>query len=331
MRLFIWKSRKDEPWQHGSNGERILDGEYSFTRYLAAKKSVDDRALNSRVWQTLARSLPVSKSGEPLRVLEIGAGIGTMLERALSWGLLAQADYTAIDQDGGNLAHAQARLPRWGKAQGYRVSVLLDSLRFEKGNQIVTARLLQADLFDFLKRQASRGPQTWDLLIAHAFLDLVDLPTTLAPLLELLVPGGLFYFTLCFDGATLLEPAIDSSFDEQVQRLYHQTMDQRFVAGRPSGDSRTGRHLFAYLNAVSAEILAAGSSDWVVYPGGNSYPEDEAYFLHFIINTLYQALLGHPDLDPDRFERWVAARHAQVERGEMVYIAHQLDFVGKRA
>jgi len=29
-----------------------------------------------------------------------------------------------------------------------------------------------------------------------------------------------------------------------------------------------------------------------------------------------------------QFERWAAARHTQIERGELVYIAHQLDFMG---
>jgi hypothetical protein len=33
-------------------------------------------------------------------------------------------------------------------------------------------------------------------------------------------------------------------------------------------------------------------------------------------------------LDPVRFEAWIAERHAQIERGELVYIAHQLDFFG---
>ena len=32
---------------------------YSLTRYLAAKKSVDDRALNWRVWQRWERPLPI--------------------------------------------------------------------------------------------------------------------------------------------------------------------------------------------------------------------------------------------------------------------------------
>ena len=48
--------------------------------------------------------------------------------------------------------------------------------------------------------------------------------------------------------------------------------------GQPSGDSRTGRRLFHALRACGAEVLAAGSSDWVVHPVGGAYLHDEAYF-----------------------------------------------------
>ena len=53
-----------------------------FQRYLSAKKSVDDRALNQHVWQSLHAALCIqSEPAAPLRVIEIGAGIGTMVER----------------------------------------------------------------------------------------------------------------------------------------------------------------------------------------------------------------------------------------------------------
>jgi hypothetical protein len=105
-------------------------------------------------------------------------------------------------------------------------------------------------------------------------------------------------------------------------------MDERLTAGKPSGDSRTGRHLFAHLRSAGAEILASGSSDWIVFPSPSGYPQDEAYFLHFMIHTIYTALQGVPELDPTHLESWAAERHVQIERGELLYIAHQLDFAG---
>lgn len=308
----------------------MIPDSYSFTRYLEAKKTVDDRALNRPVWAALAAHLPPGSPEAPRQVLEVGAGTGVMLERMLAWGLLGSAGaagYTAIDALPENVAEANHRLPRWAPTLGFAAThQALDGWLLQRPGQTVSAEFLAADLFEFARQEANQG--RWDLLVAHAFLDLFHLPSVLPVLFGLLRPGGRFYFTINFDGATLLEPALDPAFDELVQGLYHRTMDERRTAGRPSGDSRAGRHMFAHLRQAGAELLAAGSSDWVVFPGPHGYPADEAYFLHFIIHTIGSALAGHPELDPGRFERWVAARHAQVERHELVYIAHQLDFAG---
>ena len=61
--------------------------EYSYARYLAAKKTVDDRALNRYIWQRLHQE--ISARPNLLRIVELGAGIGTMVERLVEWGLLA--------------------------------------------------------------------------------------------------------------------------------------------------------------------------------------------------------------------------------------------------
>jgi hypothetical protein len=182
------------------------------------------------------------------------------------------------------------------------------------------------DVFDFIKqREPNAG---YDLLIAHAFLDLIDLTTSLSLILSLIRPGGHFYFTINFDGETILEPAIDPAYDALVIELYHRTMDAREVAGRHSGDRHTGRHLFHLLQTAGAQIKAAGSSGWTVFAGSGGYPEDEAYFLHFIIHTIESALKDHPEIDAPRFASWIDTRHTQIEQKELIYIAHQIDFVG---
>ena len=301
---------------------------YHFTRYLAAKKSVDDRALNRHVLESLARALPVATPATPLRALEIGAGIGTMLERLLDRGLLTYATYTAIDVEAENIHEARRRLPAWAANRGFRMEESQGQLCFQRGGRSICLELEALDLFDFTARE--QGRRAWDLLIAHAFLDLVDIPTSLPILLCLLRPGGLCYFTIVFDGATMFQPETDAALDAEIERLYHQTMDRRISAGKPSGDSQAGRHLFSHLQAAGVQLLDAGSSDWVVFAGPHGYPADEAYFMHFIIHTIQSALAGQPDLDPVRLAEWIAQRHAQVEEGSLVYIAHQLDFVGRR-
>lgn len=297
---------------------------FSFPRYLASKQTVDDRALNGRVLQRLRNELPERR---PLQVVEAGAGIGSMLVRLLEWGLLAQADYTAIDESLENIAYATDWLPLKARQLGLNVEKNQGLLRLFGQGRDVRLQLLVGDILDNASSQPAKVGLQADLLIAHAFLDLLPLPDGLLPLFSLLLPGGLAWLTLNFDGVTIFEPAIDPPFDAQVEALYHRSMDARIIGGQPSGDSLTGRHLFSHLDQAGVEILEAGASDWVVFPHQAVYPADEAYFLHHILYFFETSLKGHPDLDQPRFAGWLATRHAQVERGELVYIAHQMDFL----
>ncbi len=229
---------------------------YSFTRYLAAKKSVDDRALNKTVWKSLARTVAAYPVEDRIRVLEIGSGIGTMVERALDWGLLTRATYLAIDAEPANISEAASRLPSWAAENGYTIEGPdSHNVRLQSQEQDVLARLETAELFEFLARES--GNSKWDLLIANAFLDLIDVPATLPKLFSLLKPGGLFYFTITFDGATIIQPKIDAAFDAQIEALYHETMDRRVIGGKHSGDSRTGRHFFEHARTAGRD--ATGS------------------------------------------------------------------------
>jgi SAM-dependent methyltransferase len=301
---------------------------YSFTHYLAAKKTVDDRALNQHVWQSLVNSLFPLTPDEPLRVIEVGAGIGTMIERLLERDVLGRAAYTAIDAEPQNVLEARRRLPLWAGQNGYCLTEGRgEQLCLQHGKREVCIELETIDVFDFISRE--RGRRTWDLLIAHAFLDMVHVPRILPLLCSMLRDGGLLYLTIAFDGMTTLQPVIDPDFDALVETLYHRTADERTVDEQPSGDSWTGRHLFEHLRGVGAELLDAGSSDWVVFAGPDGYVADEKYFLHFIIHNIHTALEGHPHLDAGRFTDWIARRHAQVEEGVLVYIAHQLDFLAR--
>jgi hypothetical protein len=314
---------------------------YSFVRYLAAKRTVDDRALNAHVWASLRQALaafPVAQ--HPISILEIGAGIGTMAERLLEANFLPPASYALLDAEAENLAVARQRLAHWTTAHAAEIT----SARYPSPFTIqptgafglaptaaneLTVHIYPLDLFRFL---ATQPPDPCiDLLIAHAFIDLVDVSSTLAQLTPLLRPGALVYLTINFDGVTLLQPELDPPLDALIEHLYHATMDNRIVDGKPSGDSRTGRHLFHQLEKAGIQVLDAGSSDWVVIPHDDLYPADEAYFLHFIVHTIQGALGNAPELDTARFAAWIAERHAQIERGELVYIAHQLDYLGRFA
>ncbi len=302
-----------------------IPGVFSFTRYLEAKKSIDDRALNRHVWQALIDNLPESSCDRPLRILEIGAGVGTMIERLIENDIFSYATYDAIDADRENITHALNRLKEWSRAHEINLSVRPEQRCLLDGaGKRIDVCLRDEDFFSFVAREQ----ESYDLIITNAFLDLVDVPATLPLILDLLDCGGMFYFSINFDGVTAMEPAIDPELDDRILSRYHRSMDERIINGKCSGDSRAGRHLFAHLDACDARILAAGGSDWVVFPGPGGYTGDEAYFLHFIIHTIHEALKGDPALDSGQLDKWVAERHRQVEQGQLVYLAHQLDFIG---
>lgn len=303
------------------------DSEFSFLRFLTAKKSVDDRSLNQVVWDKLADSLPETSPQNPLQILEIGAGVGTMIMRVMERELVDFAEYTAIDVQEEYIDYARQNLPIWAREEGMIFEESMSGGRIIGEHMRLNYHLEGVDLTDFVAKH--EGTRKWDLIIAHAFLDLVDIPRVLSSIFNLVVEGGLVYFTLNYDGLTILEPNVYPEFDQQVLSAYNQTMDQRQVLGKPSGDSKSGRRLFGYLAEMGAQLLAAGSSDWVVYPHPDGYPMEETYFLHYLIHTINNALKDQPGIDQLQFGAWIAERHAQVDRLELVCIAHQIDMLAR--
>ncbi|MBI1793808.1 MAG: class I SAM-dependent methyltransferase [Chloroflexi bacterium] len=290
--------------------------EYSFTDYLLAKQSVDDRALNRHVGEALVASLPA----QPIRIIEVGAGIGTMLMRLIRWNVLQKADYVLVDEMAANIEYASEWIPRWAADNGLSAERSGENqLRIFDQSRDVRITFEHADVFDFIQK----NPAPADLLIAHAVLDLLPMRESLPKLFSL--TKNLAWFTINFDGVTSLEPVIDPALDATIERLYHESMDKRPTGG----DSRTGRHLFGHLRNAGADILAAGASDWVVYGTDGKYPADEKFFLQFILHFFEETLGGHPELDANEFAAWLSKRRAQIERGELVYIAHQMDFLVK--
>jgi SAM-dependent methyltransferase len=286
----------------------------SFSHYLLSKQTVDDRALNKDVLNALRLSL----SQQPVSVIEVGAGIGTMLRRLIQWGVLCNGEYTLVDALNANIAYARDWIPQWATEAGLSVEGFgANQLRVRDRTRDIRIRLERADVFDFI--QGNQQPA--DLLIAHAFLDLLPMPESLEKLFSL--TKGLAWLTLNFDGMTVLQPTIDDALDEKIERLYHKTMDTRPTGG----NSCTGRRLFDHLRSSYAEIIAAGASDWVVHATNGEYPADEKYFLHFILNFFESSLKTHPELDAATLKGWLAKRREQIERGELVYIAHQIDFL----
>ena len=191
---------------------------FDYARYLAAKTTVDDRALNRHVLAEMCRLKP---AGAP-QVLEVGAGLGTMVARLMDWGAVSAGEYVLLDADRQLLDSSRRWLRDWAAARGLRSDLLPDGLRVGD----LRVRLVHAELGRYLA--ATHGAPA-DVLIANAVLDLVDVPAVLPGLLRLLVGGGVYWFTINYDGESIFAPG--HPHDDQIMQAYHRDMDERVRYG----------------------------------------------------------------------------------------------------
>ena len=250
-----------------------------------------------------------------------------MIARLVEWRVIERAEYWLLDVDARMLGQSTSWLAGWAERRGYTHEHSPDTLHIVGTGVDLAIRTVPGEIGDVL--ELGPAPPHADLLVANAVLDLVDVPRTLPRLVELVVPKGLYWFSINYDGETIFQP--EHADDEVFMRVYNRSMDERIRYGRPAGDSKTGRRLFQHLANAGAPAVAAGASDWIVHPRDARYEADEAYFLHHIIFTIDEELRTHSEIDGRALETWVALRHAQVEAGQLVYVAHQMDFLGRTA
>ena len=309
--------------------------------YLAAKRSVDERALNRRVRDRFLSELADRHRGtdrgtvdDPVRIVEVGAGIGAMVHRLAQWGSLpSSVTYRGVDVDERCIAAARDRVPAWLAAEGYDVDRRDGTVvaRADGGPNRDERRLAVsfevADAFSIVDDA--------DAVIAAAFLDLVDLERALGHLRDLLRDGGLLYAPITFDGGTTFGPA--HPLDDRIERLYHHHMDE--IREQP-GSSTAGRELLESTSRAGAddasdaafEVLAAGSADWVIRPRNGGYPADERTVLAFVLETIADALVDYPPgtLEPAALEQWLETRRSQLADDRLGLVVHHLDVVARR-
>lgn len=296
--------------------------DHADTRYLDAKASVDDRALNRRVADRLRTALPDA----PV-VFDAGCGTGVTLPRLREWGV-EPGGYRGVDTDPGVVAAACERHAG-------------DGVAFETGDAVAAARAVADGSFD---------P---DLAVAGSFLDLVPVGDAVDALAAAVAPGGLVYAPFTFDGRTSFAPTHPA--DDLVERVYHETID-----AQPGRDTRAGRAVIDHCRRADGRLLAVGASDWVVRPVDGEYPDDEAYFLSCILDFVADALFEDgaegtdtatdgadapfegDDDGPDPTARagaavadtdhtvadlwdWLRTRRRQAAAGDLVYTAGQFD------
>ena len=290
----------------------------TFEEYLEAKRAVDDRAINRRVWDAFVDSFGSVGSQEPphhsRRILEVGAGSGTMVDRLSEWGVKGPLEYTGIEPNASLAARARLRLtPRdW------------------------SVRFLDTDL--------AGATGLFDVVLAHAVLDILQPAESLRRIVELLHPQGLLYATITFDGLTVFEPIIDPELDRQVIDAYHLAMGSRSITNQGDGGPQAGRRIVSELPSFGLDLLAAGSSDWVIAPTSRGYPLGDVTVARWLLQTIHRAVNDtiedprliqerkrlHISMDSDALEKWVDQRSNQLEERRLVVIVHQIDFCSRK-
>lgn len=299
----------------------------AFVQYLNAKRSIDDRALNRTVFASVQPYLQ-STAGTPVRLLEIGAGVGTMIERLLDWQALTHTRYTAVDSDGSLLELAEGRLAQWANAHQSSLHLRSDGVDLRGPRGSLTVDLVTEEIGAFLAQAGRVG--RFDIVLAHAVLDLLDLEHVLPAVERALAPGGHVYFTINFDGHTVFEPAVDRELDRRIIDAYHATMDERLIAGKRAGHSQTGRNLLVRLPVHGFELVSVGPSDWVIHPQSDGYRGDDIVLLKWMLQTVEKSLAGKGAVAERDLQRWLRLRRGQLADNQLVFIAHQLDIHARR-
>jgi len=238
-------------------------------------------------------------------VLEVGAGTGAMVDRLRPASELAADSlrYLALEPEPANAARIRERF----------------------GSEV---EAVEQTFFEYAAPAIERG-ERWHLIVACAVMDLLPLDRASRSMARLLDSGGLLYLPICFDGVTAFEPEIDRDLERAIEHCYHETMQERRLDGESTGGATSGRRMFGALRSAGLEVVAAGGSDWVVFADRQGrYPHQEADFLHRLVDSI-ERVVG-PRLPGSEVRSWASERRAQIGRGELVYIAHQLDLLAAR-
>lgn len=296
----------------------MIDETFDYPEYLAIKQGIDERSLNPSVWQAFAASLKSQASSHGFKLLEIGAGTGSMIIRLLDAGLLGHCQYFAVELEPGFARVAENELVAWAGAHGFKIEVT-EPLHWtlKKAEKMIEIQWLNADI---LELATVFEPGNFDMLIGHAIIDLLPVPECMPRLLHLVKPGGGYYFSLNFAGVTSFSP--DHPRDLQITEAYHRDMDRRFP-GIEWRASQTGQVLGNWLEEQGHLVLAEGDSHWQLSSGSALSTADKRFIAN-ILDTMAKALAGLEGL-----EDWLNLRRQQADSGSLLFFAANRDYFGR--
>jgi hypothetical protein len=296
----------------------MIDETFDYPEYLAIKQAIDNRSLAQNVWQTMATWLQQNTRKPDFRILEIGAGTGSMIIRLLDAGLLNHCQYFAVELEPDFARVAEHELALWAGDNGYSMKAKGPyEWALEKHDKFIKISWITDDI---LNLTSCFDDGYFDLMIGHAVVDLLPVPECLPGLLKLVKPEGGYYFSLNFAGVTSFAPPHPR--DLEITAAYHRDMDSRFP-GLDWRASQTGQELGRWLEEQGHPVLADGDSNWLL----SSVSEPQAVenrFIENILATMEKALAGKEGLAD-----WLALRRQQADAGELSFFAANRDYFGR--
>ena len=303
-----------------------------FAEFLDAKFDLDERSLARDVRDECFTRLACR---DRLRCLDVGSGTGAMIRRLLDADLPAETlELVALDRDAALLARARASLVASLASRGFVLREIVpapssdraDHIEASDGRRHVALRCTCCDVNDFEPDSGER----YDLVTAHAFIDLVPMRPLLERISGWLAPDGLLYATLNYDGETALFPQYaDAELEERLLARYDASMEERRIDGKPTGGARSGRRLHAMLPAVGFEVLAFASSDWNAVPHDGQLRAADAVVVSVLLEAMRRENEAH--CDPERLAAWYRDRRTLLEAGRLGAIVHQIDVLAMLA
>lgn len=271
--------------------------EHAHVGYLEAKRAIDDAAIDAQIASVFRDQLPVAPT-----IVDLGCGTGSMLGRLLGWGI-TEGRYLGIDADADVLEAARQLRSAEAREAGHRVAASGGALVLGD----LTVRFEQADALARL-----RAVEAPDAVIGLSFADLVGAGPLCEAVGAVATPDTQLYLPMTFDDHTVFAPT--DAHDAAVIGAFHAVM-------RRDGAPDVGRRLIARLDRAPGQ-LEVGPSDWLVRPHADGYTPSERRFLQHILRLIEAAVVEVPET-----AGWLERRRAQLDAGELWYVAHQYDLL----
>jgi SAM-dependent methyltransferase len=298
---------------------------FDFAAYLDAKYPLDSRSLNRDVLENLRQAIAAKPH---LRCLDFGTGTGAMAKRLVEMDLSASLEIIGLDTDAGLLDIAEERMARRLTELGFETSYSGHGIFARRKTRTVHCHFERASALDW---NPDRDGGNFDLITAHAFMDLVPLEPLVEKGLNLLIPAGIFYTTLNYDGETALIPVYaDEPIERKILDHYDLSMEIRRNDGMATGGAHSGRRLAGAFTAAGFELLSYGSSDWNITPVSGVYRDHDAWCLRALLSMIHGEASASRRFDSDSLEDWYSDRLRAADARSLGMIVHQLDILALR-